>query len=403
MSPSPSRHSGGRSRLLVSNDPLPHTRIALAFSRAADRLARSVALLTVCGLAAAAALRAEPLPSVIRFGVWGNSVLASTNGAPASTELTALANHLGFFTEEFGPDGPRVEEIFVPGQGPGLNEALAQGDVDFASYNGLPQTFALAAKLPAHIVHARRYIGSGNNYFLAVHTDAPIHSIQDLKGKRISVYKGTASFVPLVTLLEAHGLTDGDVTFVNIQASDAIHAFNAGAVDAVFGGVNLLILRDQGQLRILERTRDFRLPASASGTLVADRFANKYPDTVRRMVKVLVKTSWWASREENRERLLRFIASRTINYKYVAEDYQGSLVERYNPLIDETTFQAYCEIARFCLKHKFIRRAVDERTIRTWFAPQYQEAALKELGLQDYWSSPPALASVQPPSVVTGQ
>ncbi|MFA5263115.1 MAG: ABC transporter substrate-binding protein [Opitutaceae bacterium] len=347
--------------------------------------ARLLLTLLAASTILSSALPAEKAPTEIRFGVWGNVSMNTVGGVPTSSELTSLANYLGFFEEEFGKDGTKINEIFVPGQGPALNEALAQGDIDFASYNGLPQTFGLAGGLPAQIVLARRYSGSGNNYYIAVHNDAPIHSIKDLKGKRISVYKGTASFPPLVTLLEAHGLTDNDVTYVNIQASDAINAFNAGAIDAVFGGINLLILRDQGRLRILERTQNFKLPASASGTLVSNKFAAKYPDVVKRLIKVLIRTSWWASQEENREKLLQFIASRTINYKYVSEDYRGDLRERYNPLIDEQTVHAYKEIADFALKHKFLRRAVDEQTIRGWFAPQYQQAALRELGLTNYW------------------
>ncbi|MDR2690123.1 MAG: ABC transporter substrate-binding protein [Azoarcus sp.] len=347
-------------------------------------LARSV-LVPLVALMLHGVVCAAALPERILFGEVGGTNVTSSGGRPLSTGIVALAQHLGFFEAEFGKDGPKIEQVFFVGTGPAQNEALAQGSIDFGTYGGVPNVIGLAGGIPAHIVATRRASGAGT-YYLAVQSAAPYQDVKDLKGKRIAVQKGTNPYRSLIQLLEANGLEEKDIAVINLQGPEALVAFNAGAVDAVFGGLNLLILRDQGRLRILNGTRSLIHDNSQSGVLVSDRFERAYPDVVARVVKVLLRTSHWASEEKNREELLKFIAERSIAYKYIAEDYTGSLKARFNPLIDESSVVAYDELVKFAVKHRLIRKGVDEKTIRSWFKPEYQQAALKELGLENYWN-----------------
>lgn len=351
-------------------------------------LLRMIVLAAVVLLPATAG--AEQLPAAIRFGEVGGTNVKNDGGKPQGIGTVALAEHLHLFEKEFGPNGPKIEEIFFSGTGPAQNEALAQGAIDFGSYGGVPNVIGLAGRIPAHIVATRRSSGAGN-YYLGVRADSKYRTLADLKGKRIVVQKGTNPHQTLVLLLEARGLHDGDVNITNLQGNEAVVALNAGAVDAVFGGVNLLLLRDRQQVRLIADTREFRQTPSQSGVLVGDAFAQKYPEVVTRVLKVLIEASHWASEEGNREELLQFIAARSLAYKYVREDYQGSLLERFNPLLDESSVAAYAGIARFAFSHKLIRKAPDEATVRSWFAPQYQQAALRQLQLTDYWTRDGAL------------
>ena len=325
-------------------------------------------------------------PKEIRFGEVGGTNVKSSGGRPTGTGLVALAQHLGFFEQEFGNNGPKISQVFFSGTGPAQNEALAQGVIEFGTYGGVPNVVGLSGGIPAHIIGTRRSTGAGR-YYIGVGTDSPIKIIEDLRGKRISVQKGTNPYQSLLKLLEWKGIAEKDVNLINLQGADALVAFNAGAVDAVYGGLNLLLLRDQGKLRVLEGSEDFTLDVSQSGLLVASKFEKDYPDVVKRVVKVLIKTSWWASEEKNRKELLSFIADRSLAYKYVEEDYRGSLKERYNPLIDESSVTAFKSIVLFAEQHKVIRKGPSEATIRSWFRPEYQQAALKELKLESYWKT----------------
>jgi sulfonate transport system substrate-binding protein len=331
---------------------------------------------------------AGELPKVIRFGVVGTTSLNAVGGKPTSAGTVALAQYLGFFEEEFGKNGPEIQQLFLAGTGPAQNEALAQGSIEFGSYGGVPNVIGLVNGIPAQIVLASRASGAGASYYLAIHPDSAIKTVAELRGKRITVQKGTSPYQFLLYLLEAHGIAESDVTLVNLNRSDALVAFEAGAVDAIFNSAELLVLRDQWKVKILAGTRDYKLRGSVSGTLVNDQFAKTYPDVVARVVKVLVKTAWWASQEKNREQLLQFVASRSIAYQYIKEDYAGSLKERYNPLIDESTVDAFQTTVKFSVQHKLIRREVDEATVRSWLEPRFLQAALHDLQLENYWKEP---------------
>jgi len=331
-------------------------------------------------------LSAETLPKEIRFGEVGGINVKSTGGRPVGAGLVELAEHLGFFEQEFGKNGPKITQVFFAGTGPAQNEALAQGVIDFGFYGGVPNVLGLAGGIPAHIVSTRRSTGTGN-YYIGVIKDSPINTIADLRGKRIAVQKGTNPYQLLVKLLESKGIAEKDVNLINLQNADALVALNAGALDAIFGGVYILVQRDQGQIKVLEGTEGFRLEESQSGTLVSTKFETVYPDTLKRVLKALIKASYWASDEKNRKALVQFIADRSVAFKYIEEDYKGSLKERFNPLIDESSVTAFKAIVRFSVEHKLIRSEVNETTVRSWFRPEYQQAALKELKLENFWTS----------------
>jgi sulfonate transport system substrate-binding protein len=345
-------------------------------------------MIMLYSLAITGLIRAEESPKRIRFGETGGTNVSSVGGKPAGIGLVALANHLGYFETEFGKNGPKAEQIFFAGTGPAQNEAMAQGDIEFGTWGGVPNVIGLTGGIPAKIVAVLRSSGSGNNYHIAVKPNSSIHTVDDLRGKRIAVSRGTNPYQSLVLLLEANGIPASEVTLVNLTGSEALVAIQADGVDAVFGGANFFILRDQGKLRLLEGLKTHRQAQSVSGFIVNTRFAQKHPELVRRVVKVLTKTAHWASQEDNREALIQFISSRSLSYKYTAEDFALTpLIERYNPTIDESTFEAYKRIVAFAVKHKLIRKAPPEATIRSWFDPSYQQAALKELGIENFWKN----------------
>jgi sulfonate transport system substrate-binding protein len=323
-------------------------------------------------------------PKVIRFGEVGGTSVKSVGGKPQGVQLVPLALERGLFAEAFGPDGPKIEVVYFAGTGPAQNEALAQGDIDFGSYGGLPNVIGLASGIPAHIISIRQMSNSG--YYLGVRPDSPIKTLADLKGKRIAVQKGTNPYQTLVRFLEGSGIKESEVNIVNLQGGEALVAFTAGAIDVVFQGTNLLLLRDQGKARIVASTKGFRHDGNTSGLLVNDQFEKAYPDVVARVVKVLTKAAHWASQEENREALLRFVSARTFAYDYVKDEYAGSLKDRYDPVIDEDAISAYATTARFAAERKLIRKAPDLGTVRGWFKPAYQQAALDALGLQSFWN-----------------
>ncbi len=114
--------------------------------------------------------------------------------------------------------------------GPALLEAMGADSIDYGTAGDAPPIFGQAAGVPL------AYIGvepaSPHGEAVIVPEASPIHSIADLRGKRIALNKGSNVHNLLVRVLAAGGLTPADVTSVFLKPSDARPAFENGSVDA---------------------------------------------------------------------------------------------------------------------------------------------------------------------------
>jgi sulfonate transport system substrate-binding protein len=334
------------------------------------------ALLAVLAALAPASAWAD-MPAHIRIGAVGVPV----GGKVVGISIVTLAQSEKFFDEAFAGTNTKVDISYLTGTGPAINEALAQGQVDFGEYGSVPNVIGLAGGVPARLISAYRPAGA---YYLAVHANAAgINAVKDLRGKRVAVMMGTNPHFLLVKTIEAAGLTDRDVNIVNLQQSDAQAAFASGSVDGIFGTSSILLLRDKGVAKIVGSTgKSTSIAGNAGGFLVSDAFAQKYPDATARIVKALVKASWWASQEQNRNALIAHYAQTGIPAKYFAEELQGPLQPRFSPLIDPQIVRGYQDTAAFAVSHKLIRKIPDFKPL---IDPRYLNAALKDLNLQNYW------------------
>ncbi len=94
-----------------------------------------VAILALLALPA----RAQGLPEVIRFGGFGQGF-----GQPYGVALLAIAQVKGFIADEFAGTPVRLSFEYFTGTGPAINEAIANGRLDFAQYGGLPNIIGKA-------------------------------------------------------------------------------------------------------------------------------------------------------------------------------------------------------------------------------------------------------------------
>ena len=67
---------------------------------------------------------------------------------------------------------------------------------------------------------------------IVVPRGSTISDVEDLKGKKVAVAKGSSANYNLLAQLDAAGLTFDDITPVYLQPTDALAAFNGGSVDA---------------------------------------------------------------------------------------------------------------------------------------------------------------------------
>lgn len=114
--------------------------------------------------------------------------------------------------------------------GPALLEAMGADSVDFGVAGDTPPIFAQAAGIK--LVYTGVDPPSPHSEALIVPADSPIHSISDLRGKRIALNKGSNVHNLLLRVLASAGLSITDVQTVFLKPSDARPAFENGSVDA---------------------------------------------------------------------------------------------------------------------------------------------------------------------------
>jgi sulfonate transport system substrate-binding protein len=127
---------------------------------------------------------------------------------------------------------------------------------------------------------------------LVVRKDSPITKVQDLKGKKIAVTRGTDPFVFLLRSLDQVGLTDKDVELVPLQHSDGRNALERGDVDA-WAGLDPLMAQTEIEKGSKLFHRDISL--NSYGVLnVREEFAKQYPAYVKRVLAAYEKARLWA-------------------------------------------------------------------------------------------------------------
>ena len=114
--------------------------------------------------------------------------------------------------------------------GPPILQAMAAGSVDVGGVGNAPPVFAAAGDDKIAIVGALQANPKGSA--LLVPKGSSIHSVAQLKGKRIAVAQGSSADYHLLTVLNKAGISVHDVTLVYLQPAAGLAALTSGHVDA---------------------------------------------------------------------------------------------------------------------------------------------------------------------------
>lgn len=113
-----------------------------------------------------------------------------------------------------------------------LLEALDDGAVDLGGAGDAPFLFAYANNPKLKVVQAGTIAGGGHEVAVLVQASSPIHSVADLRGRRVATGKGSIGHYLLLRLLQAAHVRPKEVQIVFLSPSDAKAALTNGAVDA---------------------------------------------------------------------------------------------------------------------------------------------------------------------------
>ncbi|MBD1550765.1 ABC transporter substrate-binding protein [Pseudomonas typographi] len=345
-----------------------------------DRLKRFVAvagaLAWVSWLGGAPAASAD----VLRVGV-----AAAGGGDPVTfggSSLSIVRNQQ-LLEKAFAGSGTEVQWFFFKGAGPAVNEALSNQQIDFAYEGDLPQVVARANGLDTRLLAA---IGTRAPVYVAVPKGSDIHTLAQLKGKKVAIFRGTNGHLLAIKVLATAGLTERDLKVINLDTGSSQAALVSNGVDAAFGGYELFKLRDEGLVDLIY-ANEAQDPALTRQTalLVRTAYAQEHPQQVQQVVDTLVDAARWSSDPANQQAVYEeFAKSGTPVSSWQAEFAPVPLKERLSPLVDSYVIGRYQAVADQALQEKLIRRPVK---VDGWFDTHYLDAALKAKGLQGFWTA----------------
>src|SRR6516162_722647 len=186
----------------------------------------------------------------------------------------------GLLEKEFEKDGIGVRWVQTLGSNKAL-EFLNAGSIDFGSTAG---SAALLSKINGNPIKSIYVYSRPEWTALVTRKDTPINKIEDLKGKRVAVTRGTDPHIFLVRALQSVGLSEKDIQPVLLQHPDGKIALIRGDVDA-WAGLDPMM----AQAEIEDGAKLFyrNKAANTYGILNASEdFLGKYPDLTKRVLGV---------------------------------------------------------------------------------------------------------------------
>src|SRR5882672_10485302 len=186
----------------------------------------------------------------------------------------------GLLEKEFAKDGISIRWVQSLGSNKAL-EFLNAGSIDFGSTAG---SAALLAKINGNPIKSIYVYSRPEWTALVTRKDTSIAKIEDLKGKRVAVTRGTDPHIFLVRSLLGVKLTEKDITPVLLQHPDGKTALIRGDVQA-WAGLDPMMAQaevEDGATLFYRNTA-----ANTWGILnVREEFAKDHPDLVRRVLAV---------------------------------------------------------------------------------------------------------------------
>ncbi|MGN7295420.1 ABC transporter substrate-binding protein [Rhizobium sp. SAFR-030] len=348
------------------------------------RLISSLILAATVAVTAAPS-RAEDAPQTIRFGDVGFGF-----GTPFGVGLLAIADAKGFIAEEFDGTPTKLQFTYFTGTGPAINEALSNKQLDFASYGAVPNIIGKANGLDTVILASY----GGTTVFGAARPDLTIKSVSDLKGRKVAIQKATIIHWAFISALKNAGLSEKDVTIVDLKNADQLAALAAKSVDAAFGADFLLPLEEKGVAKVFYKSSEQGAAGDGFGAfLTTDTFRKAYPEATQKVVNGFVKAAQWLADEKNREEAYQIWSRAGTPIEVIRKANAGSqLRDKYNPRLDAFFTARYRSGIAFDAEQKLIRRDVD---LDAWVDRSYVENAVSSLKLRALWPDRGANGTLQ--------
>ncbi len=172
------------------------------------------------------------------------------------------------------------------GSGTEVIAAMASGDVTIAELGSSPLAIGASQGVPLQLFMIAQGLGTAES--LIAKEGSGIEKLEDLKGKKVAVPVGSTAHYSLMGGLAHAGISESDVTIVNLPADQIAAAWDSGQVDAAFiwQPVQSQIVKTGKFILGADQTAQWGYP-TFDGWVVNTEFAAANPDKMAAFAKVM--------------------------------------------------------------------------------------------------------------------
>ena len=300
----------------------------------------------------------------LRFG-------SPNNGGKMLFELLEVALEQGILDEELASVGYKGEYYPIDAAGPGVNEALAAGNIEIAVYGDFPATSAKANGIDTTVIGVANGI---QPQAIFVRDEAGINSIQDLEGKIVAVGLGTNYQFYWENFVNGENLDLNKIQIVN--SFDYATLLTTGDVDAASVGLSQAIyFEQQGLGHTLVDSKDHPDWTTEFLVVASTPFIKEHPEVGVAINRALIRARKVI--EENEEALYEAGSSQNYPAELIKAVSQVAGTDGYNPaLVATDTSKRLQNVIDLMYNDGLISTSFDAKD---WVDSSYYEKAAAEL------------------------
>ncbi len=293
-------------------------------------------------------------------------------------ERIAIAK--GYFEKELGVKVNIIE--FNAGD---IRNALVSKDIDFALLGSSSATLGIASGIDIEMIWIHEVLGDAER--LVARNGSNINSLKDIVGKKIATPFATTTHYSLLKALELNGISEKDITLLDMQMPEVYAAWQRGDIDAAYAWEPTLsnLLKD-GKTIISSKDMASKGVVTSNVEVVRREFASKYPDIVTKYIKAVNKSVKLYN--ENQAEAVKTISDTLeITQEEAAKQMKGSIWLTAEQQLDPAYFgtsdkkgelvNSLKDTADFLYKQKSLMTQPKLSTFEDAVNPLYIENALK--------------------------
>lgn len=197
-----------------------------------------------------------------------------------------IAQYEKLYEEELGVD----VNIVNFDSGRDVNTAFESGSIDISEVGSSPAALGISNNVDYEVFWIGDIIGSAES--LVVKNDSGVESVSDLKGKKIATPFASTSHYSLLNALKLDGISESDVTLLDLQPDDIYAAWQRGDIDAAYVWYPVLSkLLEDGKVITHSEELAQKGIITADLNVVRKDFAKDNPKIVTNYVKVQLKAN----------------------------------------------------------------------------------------------------------------